>query len=601
MANAVFSLDDLNIHEVSDMLSSSNKDFQSFELCNRGKQSNFYREEYWGETGGIDSLSSDYGSYRDDLLQEEGFSFSKYRPQEQQKQPFTMTDYGLLDGVSFNAASPPLQTCLEEIAKLGQMPSGIQNVAETKEEKQYPFSLSSLGLLNNYGSGFKRLNGERRIEEVDDITVFTKKEDRKLSTEEVMRIAGEMFILSSCQTIDSISMLDHPSNLSFSGLSDQETRDVELAGLLLAAAEKIGHQQYDRASRLLKQCDYMSSKTGNTVQRVVYYFSEALREKIERETGRPSPKGLRRKPLFNFDEAMMKPNPTTMACHGELPFSQITQFSGIQAIVENVSEAKRIHIIDFAIRNGVQWTVLMQALASRHECPLELLKITAVATNANDIIEGTGKWLSSFAQSVGLPFAYKIVMVPDMLDLKEDHFELDAEETIAVYAAFAFRSMLAMPNRLENIMRVLRVMNPRLMVVVEIEANHNSPTFVNRFIEVLFFFSAYFDCVATCMKQNCKNREIIESVFFADGIRNMVAAEGEERKVRHVKFDVWRAFFARYGMGEAELSMSSLYQADLVLNTFACGNSCTLDMNGKCLLVGWKGTPMHSLSVWKFL
>ena len=116
-----------------------------------------------------------------------------------------------------------------------------------------------------------------------------------------------------------------------------------------------------------------------------------------------------------------------------------------------------------------------------------------------------------------------------------------------------------MPNRIENIMRVIRVMNPCLMVVSEIEANHNSPIFVNRFIEVLFFFGAYFDCIATCMKQNCKNREIIESMFFGEGIRNMVAAEGEERKIRHVKFDVWRAFFVRYGMEEAEFSMSSLY------------------------------------------
>ncbi|XWS08499.1 hypothetical protein CRYUN_Cryun40dG0007700 [Craigia yunnanensis] len=595
MANAVFSFDDRNIGGVPDKLSSYNKVFESFEGSNKGKQSSFYGEDDWGETGGIDFLTSDYGFYRDDS-REEGFSFSKYRPQEQQQQPFT--DYGLLDGVSFTAASPPIQTCLKEIEKLGQIPTGIQNVAETKE-KQY-FSLSSLGLLNNYGSGFKRLHGERS-EGVNDITVFTEEADRKLSTEEVMRVAGEMFIQSSCQTIDSISMHDHRFNLSFSGLSDQETRDVELAVLLLAAAEKIGYQQYDSASRLLKQCDYMSLKTGNLVQRVVYYFSEALREKIERETGRPSSKGLRRKPLINFDEATMRPNPTTLACHRELPFSQIIQFAGIQAIVENVAEAKRIHIIDLAIRDGVQWTVLMQALASRYECPLELLKITAVVTDEKHLIEGIGKRLLSFAQSLDLPFTFKIVMVSDMLDLKEDLFELDAEETIAVYAALAFRNMLAIPNRIENIMRVIRVINPCLMVVSEIEANHNSPMFVNRFIEVLFFFSTYFDCIATCMKQNCKNREIIESMYFGEVIRNMVAAEGEERKVRHVKFDVWRAFFVRYGMEEAELSMSSLYQAELILKTFACGSSCTLDMNGKCLLVGWKGTPMHSISVWKFL
>ncbi|KAK6254390.1 hypothetical protein SCA6_015695 [Theobroma cacao] len=600
MADAVFTFDDLNIGGVPDKLRSSDKAFESFEGGGKGKQSSFYGGAHWGETGGIESLSSDYGFYQDDSL-EAGFTFSKYRPQEQQQQQQPFTDYGLLDGVSVNAASPPIQTCLEEIAKLGQIPTGIQDAAEMKKENQHPFSLASLGLLNNYGSGFKRLNGERRSEGANDITMLTKEEDRKLSTEEIMRVAGEMFIQSSYQTIDNISMLDHPFNLSFSGLSDQEIKDVELAGLLLAAAEKVGYQQYDRASRLLKQCDYMTFKTGNPVQRSVHYFAEALREKIERETGSASSKGLRRKPLFNLDEATMSLNPTTLACHGELPFCQITQFTGIQAIVENVAEAKRIHIIDLAIRNGVQWTVLMQALASRYECPLELLKITAVATNAKHLMEETGKRLSSFAQSLGIPFAFKIIMVSDMLDLKEDLFELDAEEAVAVYSAYAFRSMLATPNRLENIMRVVRVINPCLMVISEIEANHNSPIFVNRFIEVLFFFSAYFDCIATCMKQNYKNREIIESVFFSEGIKNMVAAEGEDRKVRHVNFDVWRAFFVRYGMEEVELSMASLYQADLIRKNFSCGSSCTLDMNGKCLLVGWKETPLHSLSVWKFL
>ena len=131
MANTVFSFDNLNIGGVADKLSSYNKDFESFEGSNRGKQSSFYGAKDWGETGGIDFLTSDFGFYRDDSL-EEGFSFSKYRPQEQQQQPFT--DYGLLDGVSFTAASPPIQTCLEEIAKLGQIPTGIQDVAETNEE-----------------------------------------------------------------------------------------------------------------------------------------------------------------------------------------------------------------------------------------------------------------------------------------------------------------------------------------------------------------------------------------------------------------------------------------------------------------------------------
>ncbi|TXG71588.1 hypothetical protein EZV62_000167 [Acer yangbiense] len=101
-----------------------------------------------------------------------------------------------------------------------------------------------------------------------------------------------------------------------------------------------------------------------------------------------------------------------------------------------------------------------------------------------------------------------------------------------------------------------------------VSANHNSLVFVNRFIEALFFFNAYFDCLESCMKHNDSQRMIIESMFFGEGITNIVATEGEERKVRNVKLDVWRAFFTRYGMEEAEMSMSSLYQADLVMKKF---------------------------------
>ncbi|KAK8623916.1 hypothetical protein V6N13_065276 [Hibiscus sabdariffa] len=594
MGNDVYSWDDFNISAAPDKLSSSEKEFESFNGSNQGKQSECYGVEDGSETRAVDSFSSGHGFYGDESMADTGFGLSKQDPQQQQQRQQNFTDYGLLDGVSFNAQSPLIPACFYEIEELVQINNGVrEDIDEARKGNQQP----SLGPLNNYNDGFNRFHW--KITD-DDITESDARddEDRVFSTEEIMRIAGEMFLKSCGQTVDGISTIDHPFCVSFSGFSDRETGDVKLVMLLLAAAEKIGYQQYESASRLLTQCDYMSSKTGNPVQRVVYYFTEALREKI----GRSSSKVLRWKPLFKIDEAMMTMNPTVLACYQEFPFAKVTQFAGIQAIVENVAEAKKIHIIDLAIRHGVHWTILIQALASRqHQCRLELLKISAVSTGAKALVKGTGERLSSFAQSLGIPFAFKVVMVSDMLDLKEDKFEIDAEESIVAYAAFTLRMMLVMPNQIENIMRVLRVMNPCLMVVTEIEANHNSPVFVNRFIEVLFFFSAYFDCCATCMKQDVRNREILESVFFSEGIRNMVATEGGERKVRHVKLDVWRAFFVRYGMEEAELSMSSMYQVDLILKTYACGTNCTLHMDGKTLLVGWKGTPMLSISVWKFL
>ncbi|EXB71071.1 hypothetical protein L484_004206 [Morus notabilis] len=487
----------------------------------------------------------------------------------------------------YDAVSPPHQALTEESTK-----------HDIGVKKEYPFSLAAFEILKNHGNRFKRLTGRRIVEANNDITTLNEvAADRKLSTEEILRIAGERFIQYSSQQATS-----HPFQASFSGLSYEETKNVELVELLLASAEKVENQQYESARRFLNLCGHLSSNTGNPVQRVVYYLCEALKEKIGKETGEIAWKGKgKNHRSFDVNKALVVPDAPKLAFHKGLPFSQAEKFAGIQAIVEKVGEAKKVHVIDIRIGNGVQWTALMQALVSRHDCQLELLKITAIVTSSKHAIEETGKWLSNFASTMNIPFSFKIVMVPNMSDLKEDLFELDADETIAVYSSFTLSGMIAQPTQLESLMRVIRGLHPCVMVVTEVEANHNSPVFVNRFIEVLFFFGTFFDCVEAFMERDEPNRLIFEELYCFEAMRNIVAFEREERKIRHVKIDVWRAFFERCGMEELELSLSSTYQAKLVTNNFPFGSSCTFDMDGKCLLMGWKGSPIQSLSVWKFL
>ncbi|CAK7326359.1 unnamed protein product [Dovyalis caffra] len=308
-------------------------------------------------------------------------------------------------------------------------------------------------------------------------TPFTKVKSQGLSTEEIMRIAGANFIQSSTKMADVSYMLKNPFNLSLSGFSSEETKKVKLSESLLASAEQ---------SMLFK--------------------------------------------------------PTTLACHHDAPFTQlIAQLSGIQAIIENVADAKRIHVIYLPIRNGVQWTVLMQALLSQSECLLELLKITAVGTTSKHSMEET-----------------------------ENLFELDADETVAVYCEYLLRTLLPLPDGLEAIYD---------------KSDQKAQSMYNG-------AHAYFDSLDACMEPVDQNRMIIESMHFAEGIRNTVATEREERKIRIAKVEVRRGFFSRFGLEETELSTSSLSQAYLVVKKFACWSSCTLDMDdialfsyGYCLLL----------------
>lgn len=555
----------------------------------KGKQDHLFGIEDWEE---FESLCSQYGLFQESIPDKRAH-FSKAQQQQQQS---PRSNHWALDELQFDTVSIPIQP-IQESKKLEDFQAGIKEpLHEPNREKPYPFSLSSLELLNNYGGGVKKLKREN----LSNISNEINAERQRLSTEEVMRVAGARYVEFSSQRGDDFTLHMHPFGFALMGLSQEETKDVELVHFLLSAAEKVGCQQFERASRFLTRCEWIASDTGNPVERIVFYFAKALREKIDRETGHfKGFKGNGRKDLIDLGFAT---NLASIACHQDLPFIQVTQFTGIQAIVEHVALSGKIHLVDLAIRSGVQWTVLMQALADRDESPVSLLKITAVTTMDKNHVEETGKRLESFAKSLNLPFSFNVVFVTEMKELKEELLAVEAEEVVAVYAPLVLRSMIPRPDYLDVLMRVIKKLSPSIMVVTEVEANHNSPSFVTRFIEALFFYSAFFHCLEVCMGSTTKSqyRMMTEAMFFGEGIRNMIAAEGEERVVRNVKMDVWRAFFSRFGMVEMEFSEASLYQASLIIKRFACGSCCSLEKDGKCLIVGWKGTPIHSLSAWKF-
>ena len=108
----------------------------------------------------------------------------------------------------------------------------------------------------------------------------------------------------------------------------------------------------------------------------------------------------------------------------------------------------------------------MQALAVRYECPLEHLKIFAVGT-CKQIMEETGMWLPSFAETLNLPFSYKMV-VSDLKDLREDYFELEFDEELAIYSDLRLWTQLVWRNHLKAPMGVIRKLKPRIVVAKEI-------------------------------------------------------------------------------------------------------------------------------------
>ncbi|KAL8234755.1 hypothetical protein R6Q59_020855 [Mikania micrantha] len=467
--------------------------------------------------------------------------------------------------------------------------------AKSTSTYSYPTYPATLELLNRYRSKFKPSKQDSPDETVPDSS-------ETLSTVEIIKLAAEKFINFSTQRTDGYTMFMHPYGSSaFTRLSIDEIREVELVFQLLTAAEKVGRKQFEIACKFLIRCGWVASDGGTPVERLVYYFSEALQNRVGKETGIPIPVKLNKFGIKNENPMGLGTNPTFLACHQALPFNQVLQLCSIQAILDQVGTSSKVHLIDIHIRSGVQWTAMMQALAERNS-NIELLKITAFATSSDvQKVGETGKRLHSFAKTLSLPFLFKILVLSDITDVQEEQFDVQPDEAVAVYCHVILRTMVSRPQSLENLMRSIRKINPLVIVVAEVEANHNSRSFVNRFTEALFFYGAVFDCLDACMSRDDVHRSMLEGVHFADGMKNIVADEGEERVSRSVDVNTWRLFFARFEMEEIELSESCMYQANLVLQRFSCAGSCSLENNGKCLVIGWKGTPVHSLSTWKFV
>lgn len=459
-------------------------------------------------------------------------------------------------------------------------------VKETTESRN---SLnSSLNILKDFGNGFRKLKGQK-IDVVQTSESECTPSVCKLSTEEILRLGGHKFIQSA--------EFDHP----LFSLPDEDSRSVVLVEHLLASAEKVGERLFDRAINLLNECEKLSSKTGNPVERLVYYFSQALRERVDRERGNTKGSGI--DGMRDLQESLRSINACTIALQ-DLPICQVVKFAGIQAILENVENSKKIHIIDLEIKMGVQWTILMQALATHQQNsrnPIEYLNVTALSgVQSKTNVEETGKRLMCFAESFHFLFSFKIVTVEDILDLEREDFDIDKEEAIVVYSQYLLSNMITQQDRLDFLMGFIKGLNPRIMIVAEVEAKLNSPVFVNRFIEALFYHGAFFDLLEDCMKNNESTRMAMESEVMWHGIRNIIAVEGEERTIRHVTIELWREYFKRFGMEEMKMSNSSLYQAKMVAEKFSGKKSFTLEMNENFIVIGWKGTPLNSLSAWKF-
>ncbi|EEF28350.1 DELLA protein GAI [Ricinus communis] len=385
-----------------------------------------------------------------------------------------------------------------------------------------------------------------------------------------------------------------PTNLSEPNrpmvLIDSQETGVRLVHTLLACAEAIQQDNFKLAEALLKHIGLLAASQASSMRKVATYFAEALARRIYKIY-----------PQESLDPSYS--DTLEMHFYETCPYLKFAHFTANQAILEAFGTANRVHVIDFGLKQGMQWPALMQALALRPGGPpaFRLTGIGPPQSNNTDALQQVGWKLAQLADTIGVEFEFRGFVANSLADLQPEMLDLRPPdvETVAVNSVFELHRLLARPGGMEKVLSSIKAMKPKIVTVVEQEASHNGPVFLDRFTEALHYYSSLFDSLEGSGLNVPSQDLVMSELYLGRQICNVVACEGAHRVERHESLPHWRTRFESAGFDRVHLGSNAFKQASMLLALFAGGDGYRVEENNGCLMLGWHTRPLIATSAWQ--
>ncbi|OAY29258.1 DELLA protein GAIP-B [Manihot esculenta] len=370
-------------------------------------------------------------------------------------------------------------------------------------------------------------------------------------------------------------------------LVDSQENGIRLVHLLMACAEAVQQNNIPLAEALVKQIGYLAVSQAGAMRKVATYFAEALARRI-----------YRLYPQSPIDHSLS--DILQMHFYETCPYLKFAHFTANQAILEAFEGKKRVHVIDFSMNQGMQWPALLQALALRPGGPpaFRLTGIGPPSHDNSDHLQEVGWKLAQLAETIHVEFEYRGFVANSLADLDASMLELRPSEfeSVAVNSVFELHKLLARPGAIEKVLTVVKQMKPEIITIVEQEANHNCPVFLDRFTESLHYYSTLFDSLEGSVSSQDK---VMSEVYLGKQICNVVACEGVDRIERHETLTQWRTRLGSSGFVPVHLGSNAFKQASMLLALFAGGDGYRVEENNGCLMLGWHTRPLIATSAWR--
>ncbi|XP_051148410.1 DELLA protein GAI1-like [Andrographis paniculata] len=374
-------------------------------------------------------------------------------------------------------------------------------------------------------------------------------------------------------------------------LVDSQENGIRLVHTLMACAEAVQRGDYKLGEALVKSIGFLAVSQAGAMRKVATYFADALARRIYRLYPPANPHDSA------FSDLLQ------MHFYETCPYLKFAHFTANQAILEAFAGKSQVHVIDFSMKQGMQWPALLQALALRPGGPptFRLTGIGPPAHDNTDHLQEVGWRLAQLAETINVEFEYRGFVANSLADLDASMFGLREGESVAVNSIFELHQLLARPNAIEKVLNLVRDLNPSIFTVVEQEANHNGNVFLDRFTESLHYYSTLFDSLesAGAGAAVTDQDKVMSEVYLGRQICNVVACEGPDRVERHETLSQWRTRFDSSGLIPVHLGSNAYKQASMLLALYAGGDGYRVDENNGCLMLGWHTRPLIATSAWK--
>ncbi|KAH6799584.1 hypothetical protein C2S51_036068 [Perilla frutescens var. frutescens] len=374
--------------------------------------------------------------------------------------------------------------------------------------------------------------------------------------------------------------------------------------ILLETATALAEKNSGRVQQLMWMLNEMSSPYGDVDQKLAAYFLQALFSRMT-DSGEQNRRNLisaaEKACSFEATREMM------LKFQAVSPWNMFGHVACNGAIMEAIEGESKLHIIDFSNTYCTQWPNFLEAIATRSD-ETPHLRLTTVVGSRGDgatavMMREIRSRLERFARLMGVPFKLDVIHhAGDLSELNLAALDIKSDEALAINCVGSLHSVRATGNNREALIASFRKLRPRIVTVVEDEADLNvggdGLEFMRGFQECLRWFRVYFEALEESFPRTSNERLMLERGA-GRAVVDLVACPPHESVERRDTAAKWCHRLHAAGFSPAPFSEEVSDDVRSLLRKYKEGWSSASMAESAGIFLSWKEQPVVWASAWK--